>query len=255
MKALLLPFFILYRVLGRDCVISVRVGDSPQAGWIPQSPWSTSFFFVSNATHLDAIQAKGWVPVWLTLPNLGLGPTRVPSLLWSASDLENLHAKYAKILSHRLLPDCDRVLYMDSKLEYTKETVREIFGYAHPCVTLFRHPWRSYEGAYMQEVADSYHQERYLRFKSAIERQIKDHGTESLDGVMHLGGTHVTNLRNAEAIHFQEAWWNETIAYSIQDQLSLFWQLQPFRECIQSWHPMYGPTKHFIVRFFENLLH
>ena len=101
----------------------------------------------------------------------------------------------------------------------------------------------------MQELLDSYHQGRYLRFKSALEKQMQAHSDESLDGVMHLGSTHVTNLCNPEAIRFQESWWNETLSYSIQDQLSLFWQRKPFQQCISSWQPMYGPTKNFILRF------
>ena len=238
-----------------DCVISVCVGSSSQAGGIPLSPWEPSYFFVNDMTQFEAVRAQGWTPVFLNVSQiwLGRGPMRMPELNWSASDLENLQAKYVKILSHQIpeLATCDRVLYMDSKLEYTNETVSELFGYEHRCVTLFRHPWRTFRGAYMQEVGDSYNQGRYLRFKKAIEEQIKYHHHESLDGVMHLGGTHVTNLRNEKAIRFQESWWNETLAYSIQDQLSLFWQLKPFQRCISSWQPMYGPTKNFIIRFFE----
>jgi hypothetical protein len=143
---------------------------------------------------------------------------------------------------------------MDSKIYYTNETVAEIFGYEHACVTLFRHPWRTHHGdAYMQEVNDSYNQPRYLRFKPAIDLQMRAHANESLSGVVHLGSTHVTNLRNAEARRFQDSWWNETRMYSIQDQLSLFWQSKPFQQCIASWAPMYGPTKNFIIRFLENL--
>jgi hypothetical protein len=120
-------------------------------------------------------------------------------------------------------------------------------------VTLFRHPWRTFHGAYTQEVTDSYNQGRYLRFKPAIEKQMHAHANESMNGVVHLGSTHVTNLRNAEALRFQDSWWKETLTYSIQDQLSLFWQSKPFQNCIASWAPMYGPTKNFMIRYLETL--
>ena len=91
-------------------------------------------------------------------------------LRWTASDIENMQAKYVKILSHRipiLTDTCDVVLYMDSKIFYTHATVSEIFSYEHPCITLFEHPWRTFHGAYTQEIADSYNQARYAATRPA----------------------------------------------------------------------------------------
>jgi hypothetical protein len=245
-----------------NCVISVCIGSSPQAGWIPDCPWNSahSFFYVNDTNQFETIRAHNWTPVWVNFSDtvdIATGPLSMPALGWTPSDIENMQAKYVKIQSHRLLANtgCDQVLYMDSKIDYTKETVAEIFGYEHACITLFRHPWRTYHNAYMQEVMDSYNQPRYLRFKPVIELQMRAHASESLSGVMHLGSTHVTNLRNAEALRFQDSWWNETRMYSIQDQLSLFWQSKLFPRCIASWAPMYGPTnKNFIIRFLNFLL-
>jgi hypothetical protein len=125
-----------------------------------------------------------------------------------------MQAKYVKILSHRipiLTDTCDVVLYMDSKISYAHATVSEIFSYEHACITLFEHPWRTFHGAYTQEIADSYNQARYARFKPAIEAQLRQHRPQEFDGVMHLGSTHLINFHNPVALQFQESWWPSNI--------------------------------------------
>ena len=250
-------------ILLNACVTSVRIGSSRAAGGVPPCPWKRdhSFFFVSDPSMLEIVNAQKWTAVLLNLTQIPFnphtGPTKMSELGWTQSDVENMQAKYVKILSHRIpeLNACDLVLYMDSKLFYSNHIVKEIFSKcANSCVTLFKHEWRFYTGAFLQEVDCSYHQPRYLRFKPAIDKQIDYHHNrrgESFDGVMHLGGTHVFNLRDREAVRFQNSWWNETLAYSIQDQLSLFWQLQPFQQCVESWVPMYGGP---VIRFLLFLL-
>ena len=229
------------------CVTSVSIGSTWHAGTVLRSPWFTdrSFYFVSNASLLDTVRSHGWTGVLLNTSQIpfdpNAGPTRMPELGWTPSDVDNMQAKYVKILSHRIpeLSSCDIVLYMDSKVSYTREAVHDIVSVNHPCATMFIHPWRTFYDAYLQELADSLTAYRYARFKPALSRQIIDHSSESLNGVMHLGNTHVFNMRNAEAIRLQNSWWEETLAYSIQDQLSLFWQLPHYRHCITSRHPVY----------------
>ena len=104
----------------RGCVVSVRIGSSVQAGGIPESPWhkNQSFFFISpsNSSAMMEAQEKGWTPLLLstTIIALGEGPTAMSGaaegrrsaprvkLRWTASDIENMQAKYVKILSHRI---------------------------------------------------------------------------------------------------------------------------------------------------------
>ena len=229
------------------CVTSVLVGSTWHAGSVLYSPWfvDQSFFFVVNASLLDTVQSRGWTGVLLNTSQIPFdplgGPTKMPELGWTSSDVENMQAKYVKILSHRIpeLASCDIVLYMDSKVSYTREAVHDIFSVQHPCATMFIHPWRTFYDSYLQELTASLEMNRYARFKPALGKQITDHSRESLNGIMHLGGTHVFNLRNTEAIKLQNSWWEETLAYSIQDQLSLFWQLNKFKHCITSQHPVY----------------
>ena len=229
------------------CVTSVIVGSTWHSGSVLQSPWflDQSFYFVSNASLLDTVRSHGWTGVLLNASQIPFdpkgGPTKMPELGWTQSDVENMQAKYVKILSHRIpeLASCDIVLYMDSKVSYTHEAVHDIVSVNHPCATMFIHPWRTFYNSYLQELTDSLKAYRYARFKPALSKQIIDHSSESLNGVMHLGSTHVFNMRNAEAIKLQNSWWEETLAYSIQDQLSLFWQLNHFQHCITSRHPVY----------------
>ena len=229
------------------CVTSVIVGSTWHSGSVLQSPWflDQSFYFVSNTSLLDTVRSHGWTGVLLNASQIPFdpkgGPTKMPELGWTQSDVENMQAKYVKILSHRIpeLASCDIVLYMDSKVSYTHEAVHDIVSVNHPCATMFIHPWRTFYNSYLQELTDSLKAYRYARFKPALSKQIIDHSSESLNGVMHLGSTHVFNMRNAEAIKLQNSWWEETLAYSIQDQLSLFWQLNHFQHCITSRHPVY----------------
>ena len=229
------------------CVTSVMVGSSWHVGSVLQSPWvqDQSFYFVANASLLDTVRSRGWTGVLLNTSRIPFdpraGPARMPELGWTQSDVENIQAKYVKILSHRIpeLASCDIVLYMDSKVSYTREAVRDIVSVEHQCATMFIHPWRTLYDSYLQELTDSLHMYRYARFKPALGKQIIDHSGESLNGIMLLGGTHVFNMRNIEAVKLQNSWWEETLAYSIQDQLSLFWQQTKFKHCITPRHPVY----------------
>ena len=238
------------------CITSVSIGSSSHAGSVLPCPWFTnsSFYFITNGSLLETVRAHGWTAVLLNVSQIPFdpsrGPTSMPELGWTQSDTENIQAKYVKILSHRIpeLARCDVVLYMDSKLSYERDVVLDMLSEQHPCATLFRHPWRTYTDAYGQEVADSLNAARYSRFKPALDLQIRRHRHESLDGVMHLGGTHLFNLRNPEAVRMQNSWWDETVAYSIQDQLSLFWQLRRFKHCVTSQEPAYGTSQWWRVK-------
>lgn len=229
------------------CVSSVSVGSTWHAGSVLQSPWypDQSFYFVANTSLLSTVRTHGWTGVLLNTSRIPFdplkGPERMPELGWTASDVENMQAKFVKILSHRIpeLASCDLVLYMDSKVSYTREAVRDIFSVEHACATLFIHPWRTFYDSYLQELADSLKARRYARFKPALGKQVIDHSSESLNGIMHLGNTHVFNIKNPEAVRLQNSWWKETVAYSIQDQLSLFWQQNKFQNCITSRRPVY----------------
>lgn len=233
-----------------QCVTSVRIGTSPAAGTLLPCPWkeAESFYFVFDPQQMDTIRAHGWTPVLLNVLDIPFdplqGPTEMPELSWTTADTENMQAKYVKILSHMIaeLRGCELVLYLDSKISLTFAQVRGLFdrfeaeSNPNTCAALFQHQ-RTYYGAYFQEVDDSYRQPRYLRFKPAIDKEIAFHRgrQESFDGVMHVGNMHIFNLTNTQAVQFQKSWWKETVAYSIQDQLSQFWQLEPFKDCLLSW--------------------
>ena len=236
-----------------NCVTSVRVGASVAAGNILFSPWPQehSFYFVSNPSDMALASARQWTPILLNASRIPFdasgGPSAMPELGWTAEDTENMRAKYVKILSHTIpeLRACNLVLYMDSKIQLTNAQAAGMFAKIEKaskgmpggaCAALVRH-WRTFHGAFFQEVDDSYNQPRYLRFKLSIDKQIEHHrqNHESFDGVMHLGNLHVFNLTHADAVRLQNSWWEETVTYSIQDQLSQFWQLEPFKGCLLSW--------------------
>ena len=228
------------------CVTSVMVGSSVHAGSVLQSPWAVdrSFYFVSNGSTLQTVRERGWTGVLLNVSDIpfdaGGGPTEMPELGWTASDADNMRAKYVKILSHRIpeLASCDVVLYMDSKVYYDPAVAYGLLSAEHECATLFIHPWRSVSSGYAEEVEDSLRAARYARFKPALDLQLARHGWPA--GRMYLGSTHVFNLRNPEARRLQDGWWRETVAYSIQDQLSQFWQVQEHSGCVRSLDAVYG---------------
>ena len=235
------------------CVTTVRIGETIHAGTFPQSPTPSeiSFFFFTNPAHSETVREQGWTPVLLDPAEIPFiptsGPREMPELGWTENDVDNMRAKYVKILSHMIpeLASCELVLYVDTKIQLSNDIVygaitkMENIGRSRPsglCAVLAQH-FRTPEKSFEQEVAASYKQERYTRFRPAIDKQREFHvkANDSFDGLLHAGGLHIFNLSNLDAVQFQKTWWNETVAYSIQDQLSLFFQLEKFQHCFTSW--------------------
>lgn len=235
------------------CVTTVRIGETMHAGPFRQSPTPSeiSFFFITNPAHSETVRQHGWTPVVLDPAEIPFtptsGPREMPELGWTDNDVDNMRAKYVKILSHMIpeLASCELVLYVDTKIQLSNDVVygaitkMENIGRSRPsglCAVLAQH-FRTPEKSFEQEVAASYNQARYTRFRPAIDKQREFHvkANDSFDGLLHTGNLHIFNLSNLDAVQFQKSWWNETVAYSIQDQLSLFFQLKKFQHCFTSW--------------------
>ena len=244
------------------CVTTVKMGKTRHAGSVQKSPLqpNVSFFF-HDGEEVESIKNKGWTPVLLNTSIIPFdttgGPSEFPSLGWTEDDIANLQAKYVKILSH-MIPEfrgCELVMYADSKVVLRREQLDEAVTGFHRiaatrpnglCVVLTRHNHKSPspDNVLHDEIRFSYIQPRYARFRPSIDKQLDFHrrANHSLSGTMHMGGVHIWNLSHPDAARLQRAWWNETLAYSIQDQLSQFFALQPFRHCYTSWADMDGRT-------------
>ena len=146
------------------------------------------------------------------------------------------------------LASCQLVLYLDSKVQQTREQAATAFaqvkylGKSLPsglCVLfgfMDKHSWEL-------ELKDSNPQERYRRFGPLHQKMADFHraNNESFHHPLVIGGYHLTNLSHPEAVDFQKRWWNETISYTIQDQLSMFWHTPRIKHCSAYMDPNFKP--------------
>ena len=215
---------------------------------------NVSFYFLSDPSAFEIARQQGWTPVFLNasvIPMDMRGPLQDPEFGWTESDLRNIQGKYVKILSHMIpeLASCQLVLYLDSKVLQTREQAANAFAQVKHlarslpsglCVLFMymnKHYW---EG----ELKDSYLQERYVRFRPLHQKMADLHraNNESFHHPLFWGAYHVTNLSNPEAIDFQKRWWNETISYTIQDQLAMFWHTPRIEHCYAFRDENFKPT-------------